>query len=100
MHWYISGVGATCVLKSPYYNSSIDRDMSIFRNLNVSHRTLQLLAKYYEDGCERVFVNGIQLDNYVPSVDVISDKEKLKKDNITFHPTGKCIKFIDVSSQE
>lgn len=80
-----SGVGATCVLKKAK-NSSIDQD--IFRNLNVSHHTLELLAKYYEEGCERVFVNGIQLDNYVPRVDVITNKDKLKKDNITVYPTG------------
>ena len=79
-------MGATCVLKSPK-NSSFDQD--IFRNLNVSHRTLELLSKYYESGCEKVFVRGIHLDNYVPQVDLISDKEKLKEDNITLYPTGK-----------
>ncbi|XP_053393737.1 ATP-binding cassette sub-family A member 2-like isoform X2 [Mercenaria mercenaria] len=69
-----SGVGATCVLKSPY-NSSIDLD--IFKNLNLSDHTLQLLSRYYERGCERVFVQGIQLENYVPRAAVVSDKGKL-----------------------
>ena len=36
-----------------------------------------------------MFVRGINLDNYVPQVDLISDKEKLKEDNITLYPTGK-----------
>ena len=35
-----------------------------------------------------MFVRGIHLDNYVPQVDLISDKEKLKEDNITLYPTG------------
>ena len=81
----LTGVGATCVLKTPF-NSSIDKDS--IRNLNVSHHTLQLLARYYEEGCEKVFVNGIRLDNYVPQVQVLQDEKKLEKDNITFHPTG------------
>ena len=35
-----------------------------------------------------MFVRGIHLDNYVPQVDLISDKEKLKEDNITLYPIG------------
>ncbi|XP_052239441.1 ATP-binding cassette sub-family A member 2-like isoform X2 [Dreissena polymorpha] len=67
-----SGVGATCVLKSPF-NSTLDEDA--LRNLNVSDHTLQLLAHYYEEGCERVFVNGIRLENYVPEAVIISNKD-------------------------
>lgn len=69
----VTGVGATCVLKTPF-NGSLDTD--IFRNLNLSDHTLQLLSRYYERGCERVFVPGIRLENYVPRAAIISNKGK------------------------
>ena len=82
----LSGVGATCVLKSAF-NSTLDAD--IFRNFNVSHHTLQLLSKYYEDGCQRVFVPGIHLENYVPAADVIPNLPEEDSDNT--RPTCKCL---------
>nr|XP_042904131.1 ATP-binding cassette sub-family A member 2 isoform X3 [Parasteatoda tepidariorum] len=54
-----SGVGATCVLKSPF-NNSFDARM------NFSARNYDLLSAYFEPSCESVFVPGLPLDNFVP----------------------------------
>ncbi|XP_054722736.1 ATP-binding cassette sub-family A member 2-like [Uloborus diversus] len=54
-----SGVGATCVLKSPF-NNSFDEKM------NFSARNYDLLSAFFEPSCESVFVPGLPLDNFVP----------------------------------
>ncbi|XP_052774715.1 ATP-binding cassette sub-family A member 2-like isoform X2 [Mya arenaria] len=73
-----SGVGATCVLKSPF-NSTLDSDVLRTLNQNNSAHTLRLLSHYYQAGCERVFVPGIQLENYVPQAAVISNNGRLEE---------------------
>ena len=65
-----SGVAATCVLKSPF-NSSFDADR--LRTLNFTSRSQQLLEKYFEAGCESVFVKGLPMMNFVPPAAVIID---------------------------
>jgi len=67
-----SGVAATCVLKSPY-NSSFDADR--LRTLNFTSRRSQqlLLERYFEPGCESVFVKGLPMMNFVPPAPVIID---------------------------
>jgi len=65
-----SGVGATCVLKSPF-NSSFDADR--LRTLNFTSRSQRLLEKYFEAGCESVFVKGLPMMNFVPPAPVIID---------------------------
>ena len=63
-----SGVAATCVLKSPF-NSSFDADR--LRTLNFTSHSQQLLEKYFEAGCESVFVKGLPMMNFVPPAPVI-----------------------------
>jgi ATP-binding cassette subfamily A (ABC1) protein 2 len=63
-----SGVGATCVLKSPF-NSSFDAD--ILRSLNFTSHSLQLLEQYFESGCDSVFVKGLPMMNFVPPAPVL-----------------------------
>ncbi|XP_071097331.1 ATP-binding cassette sub-family A member 2-like isoform X1 [Haliotis cracherodii] len=58
-----SGVGATCVLQKPF-NSSFDVDM--LKRLNYTQKTYELLSRYYEPECRRVFAPGIHLDSYIP----------------------------------
>lgn len=53
-----SGVGATCVFKSP--NNTFDEKM------NFSARNYDLLSAFFEPSCESVFVPGLPLDNFVP----------------------------------
>lgn len=65
-----SGVAATCVLKSPF-NSSFDADR--LRTLNFTSQSQQLLEKYFEAGCESVFVKGLPMMNFVPPAPVIID---------------------------
>jgi len=65
-----SGVAATCVLKSPF-NSSFDADR--LRTLNFTRSSQQLLEKYFEAGCESVFVKGLPMRNFVPPAAVIID---------------------------
>lgn len=86
-----SGVGATCVLKSPF-NSSLDVD--IFNNLNLSDHTLWLVSRYYEEGCERVFVPGIRLENYVPQAAVIDNEQIDDETGKNVRPTGKPGLFL------
>ncbi|KFM77694.1 ATP-binding cassette sub-family A member 2, partial [Stegodyphus mimosarum] len=54
-----SGVGATCVLISPF-NNSFDEKM------NFSARNYDLLSAFFEPSCESVFVPGVPFDNFVP----------------------------------
>ncbi|CAL1285568.1 unnamed protein product [Larinioides sclopetarius] len=54
-----SGVGATCVFKSPF-NNSFDEKM------NFSARNYDLLSAFFEPSCESVFMPGLPLDNFVP----------------------------------
>jgi len=70
-----SGVAATCVLKSPF-NSSFDADRLRMINSSSSEQ-LVLLERYYQAGCESVFVNGLPLMNFVPpSATVIVDNNQ------------------------
>jgi len=88
LYGVFTGVGATCVLKSPF-NSSLDAD--IFKNLNLSDHTLWLVSRYFEEGCERVFVPGIRLENYVPQAAVIPDKGQINTGGSgkSVRPTGR-----------
>ena len=63
-----SGIGATCVLKSPF-NSTFDRDAAI--RLKYYPHQFELFSKYFNKGCRSVFQPGIHLDNYIPDADVI-----------------------------
>ena len=63
-----SGVSATCVLKFPF-NSSFDADR--LRSLNFTSRSQRLLERYFEAGCESVFVKGLPMMNFVPPAPVI-----------------------------
>lgn len=60
-----SGLGATCVLKKPF-NNSFDADILKTITQNYSSSTFQLLSRYFEPGCESVFVHGLPLSNFVP----------------------------------
>jgi len=78
-----SGVAATCVLKSPF-NSSFDADR--LRTLNFTSHSQHLLEKYFEAGCESVFVKGLPMMNFVPPAPVIIDTA-----NKSLSPaSGKC----------
>ncbi|GAB1604923.1 ATP-binding cassette sub-family A member 2-like, partial [Argonauta hians] len=86
--YYPSGVGATCVLKSPYNVSFSGNDL---------HKNYKLLLKYFEDSCEKVFVHGLPLDNFVPPLPLSKDKNNKMKSNITwptenehYYPLCKC----------
>ena len=63
-----SGIGATCVLKSPF-NSSFDRDA--FLALKNNPHSFELVLKYFNTECQGVFQRGIFLDHYLPDADVI-----------------------------
>lgn len=73
------------MLKSPF-NSSLDAD--IFKNLNLSDHTLWLVSRYFEEGCERVFVPGIRLENYVPQAAVIDNGQIDDGTGKHVRPTG------------
>lgn len=65
-----SGVGATCVLKSPF-NNSFDS-----HKLNFSVRNFELLSAFFEPMCQSVFVPGLPLENFVPPLPTVSPFEK------------------------
>ena len=65
-----SGVAATCVLRSAL-NSSFDTDR--LRSVNFTSRSQRLVERYFEPGCESVFVRGLPLMNFVPPATVIID---------------------------
>uniref|UniRef100_A0A672UDG9 ATP-binding cassette sub-family A member 2 n=1 Tax=Strigops habroptila TaxID=2489341 RepID=A0A672UDG9_STRHB len=56
-----SGVGATCVLKTPF-NNTLDQPM---QNLN-SNESKMLAAKYFDAMCIDSFTQGLPLSNFVP----------------------------------
>lgn len=60
-----SGVGATCVLKSPWNNSE---DLDHWNWNNFTHRVFDPFREYFEPACQSVFVNGVPLSNFVPPV--------------------------------
>ncbi|CAM1324270.1 ABCA2 (predicted) [Pycnogonum litorale] len=62
-----SGVGATCVLKSPF-NDSIDIDMLNF----TKSRNFKLISEYFEPMCQSVFVPGVPLENFVPPIPIVT----------------------------
>ena len=70
-----SGVAATCVLRSPF-NSSFDAAAPRLRAMNYSGAdspAAHLLQRYFEPGCESVFVRGLPMTNFVPPAAVIVD---------------------------
>lgn len=64
---YPSGIGATCVLRSPF-NTTFDIDY-------LKHKNYKLLLKYFEPSCEKVFVHGLPLENFVPPLPILDDKK-------------------------
>ncbi|XP_033096938.1 ATP-binding cassette sub-family A member 2-like isoform X2 [Anneissia japonica] len=56
-----SGVGATCVVKTPF-NSTLDVQL---KELNYSS-SIKLTDKYYDSMCRQSFKKGHMLKNYVP----------------------------------
>uniref|UniRef100_A0A8C3VBE5 ATP-binding cassette sub-family A member 2 n=1 Tax=Catharus ustulatus TaxID=91951 RepID=A0A8C3VBE5_CATUS len=58
-----SGVGATCVLKTPF-NNTLDQPVQTL-NLN-SNETKMLAAKYFDAMCIDSFTQGLPLSNFVP----------------------------------
>ncbi|CAI9718098.1 ATP-binding cassette sub-family A member 2-like isoform X2 [Octopus vulgaris] len=86
--YYPSGVGATCVLKSPFNISFSGSDL---------HKNYKLLLKYFEDSCEKVFVHGLPLDNFVPPLPLSKNKDNQMKSNTSwptqkehYYPLCKC----------
>ncbi|KAG1677983.1 ATP-binding cassette sub-family A member 2 [Nymphon striatum] len=61
---FASGVGATCVLKSPYIHYTNGSTFFNFTN----HRNFRLLSAYFDPMCQSVFVPGLPLVNFVPPV--------------------------------
>ncbi|XP_048469306.1 ATP-binding cassette sub-family A member 2 [Rhincodon typus] len=58
-----SGIGATCVLKTPY-NSTLDQ---LVQTLNLSTSETKMLAsKYFDSMCLDSFTQGLPLSNFVP----------------------------------
>ncbi|KAM9393672.1 ATP-binding cassette sub-family A member 2 [Pholidichthys leucotaenia] len=58
-----SGVGATCVLKTPF-NSTLDR---LAQSLNLSaNNSKTLAARYFDPMCLDSFTQGVPLSNFVP----------------------------------
>lgn len=66
---YPSGIGATCVLKSPF-NTTFDIDY-------LKHKNYKLLLKYFEPSCEKVFVHGLPLENFVPPLPIHDKKHQI-----------------------
>ena len=64
-----SGIGATCVLKSPF-NSSFIHDTRITKKSRP--HSFKLLSEYFNKECNSVFQPGIYLDNYIPNADIIN----------------------------
>ncbi|NWU99725.1 ABCA2 protein, partial [Upupa epops] len=58
-----SGVGATCVLKTPF-NNTLDQPMQTL-NLN-SNESKMLAAMYFDAMCIDSFTQGLPLSNFVP----------------------------------
>ena len=63
----LSGVGATCVLKTPH-NSSLDSTLDqLAQTLNPSANESKTLAAHYFDSmCLDSFTQGVPLSNFVP----------------------------------
>ncbi|XP_064616373.1 ATP-binding cassette sub-family A member 2-like [Liolophura sinensis] len=81
-----SGIGATCVLKSPF-NSTLD--MQLLKGLNNTLKNYDLLAKYFEPSCQSVFVHGLPLENFVPRAPTVSafTDENNTMSSVTASPT-------------
>lgn len=58
-----SGVGSTCVLKTPF-NSTLDQ-LAQTLNLN-SNESKMLAAQYFDSMCLDSFTQGVPLSNFVP----------------------------------
>ncbi|XP_056449000.1 LOW QUALITY PROTEIN: ATP-binding cassette sub-family A member 2 [Gadus chalcogrammus] len=63
----LSGVGATCVLKTPH-NSSLDSTLDqLAQTLNPSaNESKTLAARYFDSMCLDSFTQGVPLSNFVP----------------------------------
>uniref|UniRef100_A0A4W4HDR5 ATP-binding cassette sub-family A member 2 n=1 Tax=Electrophorus electricus TaxID=8005 RepID=A0A4W4HDR5_ELEEL len=58
-----SGVGATCVLKTPF-NSTLDQLAQTFNPYAQNAKTLA--ARYFDPMCQDSFTQGVPLSNFVP----------------------------------
>ena len=63
----LSGVGATCVLKTPH-NSTLDSTLDqLAQTLNPSaNESKTLAARYFDSMCLDSFTQGVPLSNFVP----------------------------------
>lgn len=87
-----SGVGATCILKSPFDS---DYDNFVFGKMNFSLQNYELLLKYFEPSCKKVFFRGLPLDNFVPRVSKLANPDQDELDaNFT---VGEFCKHLDFS---
>ncbi|XP_021369630.1 ATP-binding cassette sub-family A member 2-like isoform X2 [Mizuhopecten yessoensis] len=95
-----SGVGATCVLKSTH-----DRTFGFHNPSNITgnQKQFELLYRYYETQCGKVFVSGIHIKSYVPRVQIINNEDNLDdnytipspespSEEIKYYPTCHCAK--------
>lgn len=75
---FASGVGATCILKS-LHDHTFDLNMNITGKKK--QKQFELLYRYYEPECGRVFVPGIHIQSYVPRVQMIDEKDNMDANN-------------------
>uniref|UniRef100_A0AAY4B7N1 ATP-binding cassette sub-family A member 2 n=1 Tax=Denticeps clupeoides TaxID=299321 RepID=A0AAY4B7N1_9TELE len=61
--WLSSGVGATCVLKTPF-NSTLDQLAQTLKPYANNSKTLA--ARYFDSMCLDSFTQGVPLSNFVP----------------------------------
>jgi len=96
-----SGLGATCVLKTPF-NSSFDFDVLLSR-LNDTRQNFPLIKDYFDDSCQSVFVGSQPLMNFVPPVSVAmqplavaqnksshSSNATIPSSRVKYHPDCAC----------
>ncbi|XP_041370956.1 ATP-binding cassette sub-family A member 2-like [Gigantopelta aegis] len=87
-----AGVGATCVFQSTL-NSSYDLDVIKFNEI---HGYLELLAKFYEPQCAKVFAPGFHIPQHSPRMKDFGDQNNsfypLVPSYLTdhFYPSCKC----------
>lgn len=91
-----SGVGAICMLKSPF-NSSFDAD--ILRAVNFTSQSQRLLEKYFEAGCGSVFVKGLPMMNFVPPAPVIIQPSSARNESDVDGPgLPATLEYVNVCS--
>lgn len=86
-----SGVGATCVLKSPFI---ADFDTSKLLNDTKDHN-LELISAYFDPMCQSVFVPGLPLENFVPPIPTALPVSSMKaKNNMTSIISKSRVRYI------